>query len=191
MSQSSSTASARRLPGTPPGSASSISAISRRLARVVRRAASVGWAVNTGRTDTRPTRSLSSEGVNPAAVMASRVRASQPPALPFGAQGPAPVDLLGDVGQMEIGHEGPHQPGGCPDVHAVQEGRGGVAVLPAARPDPLDQVEDLLALEADKTLTQQIDHPAHIAPQGGIRVVSPGQTPRVVDGSHRSDRGEP
>ena len=128
-----------------------------------------------------------------AALPQGRHRASQPAARAAGslAHGATPVDLFGDVRQVKIRHEGAYQLVGGGHVQAVHQGGDGRAVVPAPGPDAFHQVEHLLALEADKTLTQQIDHPAHIAPQGGIRVVSPGQTPRVVDGSHGSDRGEP
>ena len=88
--------------------------------------------------------------------------------LPFGAQGAAPVDLLGDVGQMEIGDEGPHQPGGGLDVHAVQEGSGDLAVVPAARPHPLDQVEDLLAFLPGEGVPEEPHHPPDITPHRRI-----------------------
>ena len=163
-----------------------------RWVRVVRRAASVGCAVNTGRTDTRRATSAISAAVRPLSRRVATVRASQPPGRPDPwRSGATPVDLFGDVRQVKIRHEGAHQFVGGGHVQAVHQGGDGGAVVPAPGPDAFHQVEDLLALEADKTLAQQIDHPAHIAPQGGIRVVSPGQTPRVVDGSHGSDRGEP
>ena len=100
----------------------------------------------------------------------------EPAALadPLGPHLPGPVHLLGDVGQVEVGAEGPHQPGGRLHVDVLQQ-RGQVAVTAAvAAAEPahlLDQVEQLLALLAHQRLAQQVAQPAYVGAQRHLRAV--------------------
>ena len=85
------------------------------------------------------------------------------------------VDLLGDVGQVEVGREGPHEQRGGLEVqarqHRVQLGRGGlrghVARRLGQRPHLLDEGEQLRALVAQDRLAQQIAEQPDVAPQAG------------------------
>src|SRR5205823_2944582 len=73
-----------------------------------------------------------------------------------GAQLAAAVDLLGDIGEVEVGGEGPDQLGGGGQVGLAQEPGGGLAVGPGQGPYALDQVQQLVAFLADEGLAEEV-----------------------------------
>lgn len=87
--------------------------------------------------------------------------AGQQPALlgAAGAQLAAPVDLLGDVGEVEVGGEGADQLGRDLQFEAAEEFGGGFPVRTRQRADALDEVEEFVPLLADQGLAQQITQP--------------------------------
>ena len=96
----------------------------RSLVRIDRRAASVGWAVKTGRMASR----RAAAAISSAGTPRSRDQAGgpvQPAALggALPAQLPGPVHLLGDVGQVEVGGERAGQLGRGADVDLRRAGR--------------------------------------------------------------------
>ena len=95
--------------------------------------------------------------------------AGQPAALlqPFASHGPGAMHLFGDVGQMEVGAERPHQPSGRIEVDAFQQLGECVGVGPAQHAHPLDKGEQLLALLAHERLAEQVAEPADVGTQGG------------------------
>ena len=99
----------------------------RSLLRTERRAASVGCAVKTGRTlrllDGRA-QVLGVGVLEPVGGAGEEAALGGAP----GAQLAAAVDLLGDVGQVEVGGEGADQLGGGLQVGAAQQLGGGLAV---------------------------------------------------------------
>ena len=81
-------------------------------------------------------------------------------------EGPAPVDLLGDVGQVEVGGEGPDQPDG-----GLQVELGQILETVALRVGPhlLHQVEEVLALGAHQRLAEDRRDQPDVLAQGGVR----------------------
>ena len=181
---------------------SSSSATRRRLDRIDRRAASVGCAVNTGRTASRCDERghlLRRQSGRPDPL--GRLR--QPAALPgpLHAHLAGPVHLLGDVGEVEVGAEGPHQPGGRVEVDLFEKVgelaptvRAGapVAALTAAQPtDPLDQLEQLGTLLAHQRLAEQVPQPAHVGSQRRLVVQRRGVSFVMNADTGSVDRAEP
>ncbi len=115
-------------------------AIRRSLLRTERRAASVGWAVKTGRTF----RFLTVCGCLQVGVLEPVRRSGEESALggSLGAQLAAAVHLLGDVRQMEVRGEGADQLGRGLQFGAAQQLGGCIAVLAGQAAD-LDQFQEL------------------------------------------------
>lgn len=86
------------------------------------------------------------------------------------AQLAAPVDLLGDVCQVEVGGEGAHQLGRGLQVGSAQEGRCCFAVAAGQSADALDEVEELGAFLAYQRLAEQVAEPADVGAERGGRV---------------------
>jgi hypothetical protein len=84
----------------------------------------------------------------------------------------APVDLLGDVGQVEEDIEGPDElaGGGRPDI--AQQVGGGGGIGPRQPPNRLDQVEQLGAGLTDERLAQQLAEAADVASQRPVGVLA-------------------
>jgi len=99
-------------------------------------------------------------------------RLVQPSALVAAApaQVPCPVHLLDDVGQVEVGGEGPGQLGPGRHVQLGQPVGGRLRLRAHQRPYLLDQVEQCRALLADQRLAEQHAHPADVRAQRGVRV---------------------
>ena len=74
----------------------------------------------------------------------------------LGAQFAAPVDLLGDVGEVEVGGEGADELGGGLQFGAAQQFGGGLAVLAGQVADLLHEFQQLRALLADEGLSEQV-----------------------------------
>ena len=103
--------------------------------------------------------------------MRSTACESQVPSLArSGRQLAAAVDLLGDVGQVEVGAEGAHEParGRGLDRPQLLDRRLPVAANQPAH--PLDEVEQLLALLAHERLAEQRPQLTDVAPQLGLGV---------------------
>ena len=139
----------------------------RSLLRTERRAASVGCAVKTGRTLRWRTVCAQVLGVG---VLEPVGGAGEEAALGGAAvaQLAAAVDLLGDVGQVEVGGEGADQLGRGLQVGAAEQLGGGLAVLAGEGADLLDEVEELGALLADEGLAQQVAQAADVGAQLGV-----------------------
>ncbi len=165
--QSSSTASSSRLVRRRPSGSSSRAATRRSLSIVDRRATSVGWAVNTGRTAMCRSPSSTSSALD-AGLLDAREGLLEPAALGLAApqQRPAPVDLLGDVGEVEVGGERPDQPDGRLQVELGQILE---AVALRVGPHLLDEIEELLALGADQRLAEDRRDQPDVLAQGGVR----------------------
>ena len=97
--------------------------------------------------------------------------------LAFGAgQFPDPVGLLGHVGEIEVGREGPDQFDGGGEIELLEEGCEtvvglGVALDPhglGMAPDLLDQVQQLLPVLAGQGLSELGPETANVGPQGLI-----------------------
>src|SRR5690606_6336494 len=86
-----------------------------------------------------------------------------------GAQFAAAVDLLGDVGEVEVGGEGADQLGGRFQFGAAQEGGGGLAVLAGEAADLLDEVEEFGAFLPDEGLSEEITQSADVGAQLAAR----------------------
>ncbi len=120
----------------------------RSLVRIVRRLASVGWAVKTGRTARPSIASLSPAAPSDVGDLGDRTR--EPAVLGTAlAQTADAVDLLGDVGQQEVGREGAHEGAGRVDGDFGQQLADAVATdrlaaVRAALLARLGQVADLL-----------------------------------------------
>ena len=97
-----------------------------------------------------------------------------------GAQLTAAVDLLGDVGQVEVGGEGADQLGGGVQVGVAEQRGGGLAVAAGQGADPFDEVEELCALLADEGLAEQVAQAADVGAQGDV-ALGPGSWPRRGD----------
>ncbi len=89
----------------------------------------------------------------------------------LGLQLAAAVHLLGDVGQVEVGGEGPYEPGGGLRVGGAQQRGGGVPVRTGQGAHALDEVEELLTLLADQRLTEEVAETADVGAQGGVGLV--------------------
>lgn len=79
----------------------------------------------------------------------------------------AAVDLLGDVREVEVRGEGAYQLGGGLEFDAAQQLGGGFAVLAGEAADPLDEVEEFVALLADECLAEEIAQSADVGAQLG------------------------
>lgn len=97
-----------------------------------------------------------------------------------GAQFAASVDLLGDVGEVEVGREGADQLGGGLQFGAAQQVGGGLAVLAGQAADLLDQFQELGALLPYEGLTEQIAQAADVGAQ-----LAAGRRGLVVGTAHR------
>lgn len=86
---------------------------------------------------------------------------------PAGAHLAAPVDLLGDVGQVEVGGEGADEAGGGLQVGVAEQLGGGLAVLAGQAADLLDEVEELVPLLPYERLAQQVAQSADVGAQFG------------------------
>lgn len=98
-----------------------------------------------------------------------------------GAQFAAAVDLLGDVGEVEVGGEGADQLGGGLQFGAAQQLGRGLAVLAGESADPFDQFQQLGALLADEGLAQEVAQ----SPDVGAEFVVRGRGRLVVGTAHR------
>ena len=78
------------------------------------------------------------------------------------------VDLLGHVGQVEVGGEGAHELCGGLQVRVAEEFGGGLAVGTGQGADTLDEVEEFLALLAYEGLAQQVAEAADVGAQLGV-----------------------
>ncbi len=88
---------------------------------------------------------------------------------PAGAQFASAVDLFGDVGQVEVGGEGPDELGRRREVGPPQQGRGCLAVGPGQGADALDEFQQFGALLADQRLAEEVAQAADVGPQGTAR----------------------
>ena len=149
--------------------------ISVSLSRIDRRDASVGWgedgtefALGERRGDGRTIEAgieETVEGVGDAAGVFLR-----------GVEIVDPVDLLGDVGEVEVGRERTHEPHGVDEVDTVEEVgelvAGGVGLLLAEatgeHPDLLDQFEELGAFLADDRLPELAADAADVGSEGFV-----------------------
>ncbi len=82
-----------------------------------------------------------------------------------GAQLAAAVDLLGDVGQVEVGGEGADQLGRGLQFRAAQQLGGGLAVLTGEAADLLDELQELGALLPDEGLAEEVTQSADVGTQ--------------------------
>ncbi len=89
------------------------------------------------------------------------------PALggPVGAQLLAAVHLFGDVGQVEVGGEGPYELGGGLQVGVAEQCGGGFAVGARQGAHLFDEVEEVLAFLADEGLAEEVAEAADVRPQ--------------------------
>jgi hypothetical protein len=81
-------------------------------------------------------------------------------------QRPAAVDLLGDVGEVEVRRERAHQPG---DRRQVEVGQLRQAASLGMRAYLLDEREQLLPLGPRQRRAQDRGHPADVAAQFAVR----------------------
>ncbi|GAA3499208.1 hypothetical protein GCM10019016_063120 [Streptomyces prasinosporus] len=88
-----------------------------------------------------------------------------------GAQFAAAVDLLGDVGQVEVGGEGADQLGRGLQFGTTQQLGGGLAVLTGESADLLDEVQQLGALLPYEGLPEEIAQSADVGAQLAARRV--------------------
>ena len=77
------------------------------------------------------------------------------------------MHLLGDVGEMEIGAEGPNEQRRGLQVDALEQLGECLVVGPAQHAHPLDKVEQRLTLLAYEGFAQQVAEPADVGTQGG------------------------
>jgi hypothetical protein len=84
---------------------------------------------------------------------------------------PPPVHLFDDVGQVEVGVEGAHQPGRGLLVDVAQQlgGRGRIGT--GERADRLDELEQLWTLLAHEGVAQQGADAPDVDAQGKVRVI--------------------
>ena len=80
------------------------------------------------------------------------------------------MDLLDDVGEVEVGGEGAHEPGRVVLVDGAQQLVRRRRIVTTEGADLLDEVEQLLALLAHEALTEQRRDPAHVGAQRGVGV---------------------
>ena len=145
-------------------------AIWRIFVSTVRRAASVGCAVKTGRSAIER-RSAAPPRRRPAAAMRSTACDSHVPCCHAdGRELAAAVDLLGDVGEVEVGREGAHEPRRGVGVERGQQLGGGLEVGADQPADPLEEVEQLRALLAHERAAQDVAELRDVAGQPGLRV---------------------
>lgn len=86
---------------------------------------------------------------------------------------PAAVDLLGHVGQVEVGGEGAHELDGRLAVELRQQSHGGLAVGADQPAHVLDQVEQLAPLLALQGAAEQDAELADVVSQAGVPVAHP------------------
>lgn len=77
------------------------------------------------------------------------------------------VHLLGDVGEVEVGGEGAHELCRRLQVRVAEELGGGFAVGAGQGADPLDEIEELLALLAYEGLAEEVAEAADVGAQRG------------------------
>lgn len=99
------------------------------------------------------------------------------------AQFAAAVDLLGDVGQVEVGGEGADQLGRGGEFGAAQQLGGGLAVLAGETAHLLDEFQQLGALLADESLAEEVSQPSDVGSQ--LTVGRRGARGQVVGTAHR------
>ncbi len=167
---SSSTASSSRRVRRGLSGWSSRAATCAHLLEVERRATSVGWAVNTGRTPTcgdllgdrcRPRSAPRGRGPGRRAPS----RSNRPPPARAEQRAPA-VHLLGDVGEVEVRRERPRQLRGGLEVELRQPLEG---VVLGQRPHLLDEVEQVLALGPAQRLAEHRGDQPDVTSQVGVR----------------------
>lgn len=78
------------------------------------------------------------------------------------------VDLLGHVGEVEVGGEGAHELCGGLQVRVSEELCCCLTVGAGQGADALDEVEEVLALLSYEGLTQQVAEAADVGPQFGV-----------------------
>jgi hypothetical protein len=78
------------------------------------------------------------------------------------------MHLLGDVGQVEVGGEGPRELRAGHHVEAGQALDGAFGLGPDQRADLFDEIEQLLAVLADQALAEQRAEPADVGPQRSV-----------------------
>ena len=81
------------------------------------------------------------------------------------------MGLLGDVGQVEVGGEGAHEPRRRGGIGRREDGGGLLAVGAHEPAHALDELEDRTTLLPYQRLAQQRAELADVATQGGVRVV--------------------
>jgi hypothetical protein len=92
------------------------------------------------------------------------------------------MDLLGDVGQVEVGREGADQACGGHRVDLGEDRGGGVAILAHEPAHALDEVKDVAALLAHERVAEQHAQLADVAAQGGLGGLAGGG---ALVGQHR------
>ena len=80
----------------------------------------------------------------------------------------AAVDLLGDVGQVEVGGERTHQPGRAHGVERGEEVGGGLAIGADQPADALEEVEQLGSLLADERAAEHGAELCEVAAQARL-----------------------
>lgn len=93
------------------------------------------------------------------------------------------VDLLGDVGEVEVGGEGAHELRGGLQVRVAEELGRGLTIGAGQGADTLDEVEKFLALLAYEGLAQQVAEAADVGPQfgaGGRGLVGTAHSVRLL-----------
>ena len=93
------------------------------------------------------------------------------------------VDLLGDVGEVEVGGEGAHELCGGLQVRVAEELGCCLAVGAGQGADAFDEVEEVLALLAYEGLAQQVTEAADVGPQfgsGGRGLVGTAHSVRLL-----------
>jgi hypothetical protein len=84
------------------------------------------------------------------------------------------VHLLGDVGEVEVRRERPHEPCGGGGVGLLERRGGGLQVGAHQVAYALDEVEHLSALLAHERAPEQDAQLADVAPQRGVRLLAIG-----------------
>jgi hypothetical protein len=87
-----------------------------------------------------------------------------------GRELPSAMHLLGDVREQEVGRERARQLGGAGRVELAQERRRRRGLARQQVADPLEELEQLLALLADERVAEQLVEPAQIAAQPDARI---------------------
>ena len=118
------------------------------------------------------------------ASLGDRPRGALQPAAVSGApppQLPPTVNLLDDVGQVEVGGERSDEPGRVMGIDGAQEGVGRGLVVAAEGPNLLDEIEELAALLPDETLAEQRRHSTHVRAQRRVSVaILPAHRARIA-----------